>query len=558
MHIQRLKISTRLGVGFTVILLGMVAILALGGWLSTKNRREMVEGMALSSQKGIYAEEIKGTLLEQALLIRNIGLQTDLGAIEKNKQILKQKQALYKENRERLLATDLNETERSLLNKVDSLYEQAEVPSKQAMKMMLEFNGEEAVKLINEKIDPLQQQTVAEINKLVAMQNSADKHMAEEAEQKGQKIIAFTFGVVALITLAGAAFAVLLTRSITQPLREAITIAKRVAAGELTTQDAPEGHDEISELMRALKEMNDNLIHIVQQVRQGTDAIAVAASEISAGNANLSQRTESQAGALEETASSMEEITATVKHNADNARQANHLVTAASEQATKGGAEVAKVVDTMNSIQESSRKIVDIISVIDSIAFQTNILALNAAVEAARAGEQGRGFAVVASEVRNLAQRSAGAAKEIKQLINDSVEKVQNGARLVDGAGTTMKEIVRSVKHVADIMQEITAAGQEQSSGIEEVNRAITQMDEMTQQNAALVEQAAAAAESMDEQAGALAETVSAFKLSGQQTGSRRVNYQTATNQPASSGAESSGLLTKLFDWFKQKRQQDW
>ncbi len=548
MHMQRLKISTRLGVGFTVILLGMVTILALGGWLSTKNRRAMVEGMALSSQKGFFAEEIKGSLLEQALVIRNIGLQADLAAIEKYKQVLKDKQASYKENREHLLATGLSEEEKTLLSKVDSLYQQVETPSKQAMKMMLEFNGEEAVKLITEKIDPLQQQTVAEINKLVAIQNAGDKKLAEEAEQKGQQILIWTFAVVALITLAGAAFAVLLTRSITDPLREAITIAKRVAAGELSTQEVAEGNDEISELMRALKEMNDNLIHIVQQVRQGTDAIAVAASEISAGNANLSQRTESQAGALEETASSMEEITATVKHNADNARQANHLVTAASEQAIKGGDEVSKVVDTMTSIQDSSRKIVDIISVIDSIAFQTNILALNAAVEAARAGEQGRGFAVVASEVRNLAQRSASAAKEIKQLINDSVDKVQNGVKLVDGAGTTMKEIVRSVKHVASIMQEITAAGQEQSSGIEEVNRAITQMDEMTQQNAALVEQAAAAAESMDEQAGTLAQVVSTFKLAGAATAPRRVSYQTqhvAEVEP--------GWLSKITGWFQRK-----
>ncbi len=551
MHMQRLKISTRLGVGFAIILLGMVLILALGGWLSTQNRRAMIDGMATASNKGVYAEEIKGSILEQALIIRNIGLQTDLAAIEKFKQNLKEKQKTYKENRELLLATNLNEEEKAVLAKVDSLYDLVDAPGKQAMKMMLEFNGEEAVKLITEKIDPLQQQTIQEINKLVELQKQENKRLVQDAEVKGHQILYLTFGVVGVITLGGIAFAVMLTRSITRPLRDAIAIAKRVAAGELTAQEAAEGHDEISELMRALKDMNDNLIRIVQQVRQGTDAIAVAASEISAGNSNLSQRTESQAGALEETASSMEEITATVKHNADNARQANHLVMTASDQASKGGDEVAKVVDTMNSIQESSRKIVDIISVIDSIAFQTNILALNAAVEAARAGEQGRGFAVVASEVRNLAQRSAGAAKEIKQLISDSVDKVQNGAKLVDGAGTTMKEIVRSVKHVADIMQEITAAGQEQSSGIEEVNRAITQMDEMTQQNAALVEQAAAAAESMDEQAVALAETVSAFKLSGQSSGPRRVSYQAQT-----SDNNEPGFLQKFMTWLGAKRHR--
>jgi methyl-accepting chemotaxis protein len=239
----------------------------------------------------------------------------------------------------------------------------------------------------------------------------------------------------------------------------------------------------------------------------------VASDEIASGNADLSSRTESQASSLEETASSMEELTTTVKQNADNARQANQLVVSASDFATKGGDVVGHVVDTMGSIKESSRKIVDIIGVIDGIAFQTNILALNAAVEAARAGEQGRGFAVVAAEVRNLAQRSANAAKEIKSLISDSVEKVDAGGKLVDEAGKTMEEIVTSVKHVADIMGEITAASQEQSSGIEEVNRAIAQMDEMTQQNAALVEEAAAAAESMQEQAAALAQAVAVFKL---------------------------------------------
>jgi methyl-accepting chemotaxis protein len=251
-------------------------------------------------------------------------------------------------------------------------------------------------------------------------------------------------------------------------------------------------------------------------VRTGTDTITVASREIASGNADLSARTETQASSLEETASSMEELTSTVKQNADNARQANQLAVSASSVAEQGGKVVAQVVDTMGSIKDSSRKIVDIIGVIDGIAFQTNILALNAAVEAARAGEQGRGFAVVASEVRNLAQRSAGAAKEIKGLIGDSVDKVDAGSRLVDEAGQTMGLIVTSIRQVADIMGEITAATQEQSHGIEEVNQAIAQMDQMTQQNAALVEEAAAAAESMQDQAQKLADAVSIFKLDGE------------------------------------------
>jgi methyl-accepting chemotaxis protein len=261
--------------------------------------------------------------------------------------------------------------------------------------------------------------------------------------------------------------------------------------------------------------MNASLVNIVGQVRTGTDTIATASRQIAAGNMDLSSRTEQQASSLEETASSMEELTSTVKQNADNARQANQLAVTASDVAVKGGSVVSEVIDTMASINEASKKIVDIISVIDGIAFQTNILALNAAVEAARAGEQGRGFAVVASEVRNLAQRSAAAAKEIKGLIGDSVEKVAVGSKLVEQAGATMEEVVASVRRVTDIMGEISAASQEQRAGIEQVNQAIVQMDQVTQQNAALVEEASAAAESMQEQAAGLSQAVSIFKLDG-------------------------------------------
>jgi methyl-accepting chemotaxis protein len=301
--------------------------------------------------------------------------------------------------------------------------------------------------------------------------------------------------------------------SITRPLNEAVHIAGCVAAGDLTQQITVESSNETGRLMQSLKDMNDSLTRTVGAVRLSTDTIATASGEIASGNMDLSSRTEEQASSLEETASSMEELTSTVKQNADNAGQANQLVLSASEHASKGGAVVAQVVQTMGSIKDSSAKVVDIIGVIDGIAFQTNILALNAAVEAARAGEQGRGFAVVASEVRSLAQRAAGAAKEIKVLINDSVEKVDAGARLVDDAGATMEQIVTSVKQVADIMSEIAAASNEQSTGIEQINLAVTQMDHVTQQNAALVEEAAAAAQSLQEQAARLSEAVGVFQL---------------------------------------------
>jgi methyl-accepting chemotaxis protein len=334
------------------------------------------------------------------------------------------------------------------------------------------------------------------------------------------------------------AFAFFVARSIIHHLSRAVEIADAVAGGDLTQRIEVTSRDEVGQLLQALKGMNHSLADIVGEVRNTTDMITTAAKEIAQGNSDLSQRTEQQASSLEETASSMEELTSTVKQNAENAMHANQLAATASEIAVKGGHVVDQVVGTMASINTSSKKIVDIISVIEGIAFQTNILALNAAVEAARAGEQGRGFAVVAAEVRNLAQRSAAAAKEIKALIVDSVSKVDVGAKQVDEAGATMQEIVQAVKHVTDIVAEITAASNEQSSGIEEVNQAIVQMDDVTQQNAALVEEAAAAAESMQSQLGALNNAVSIFKLNsgngGLQANVSRYQAKPLVAQPSS------------------------
>jgi methyl-accepting chemotaxis protein len=347
----------------------------------------------------------------------------------------------------------------------------------------------------------------------VSMQISLKKTQAELRDFTWKiSLLALGLSIPLLLTIF-----VFIRRFVVRPLggepTAATRVASRIAGGDLTV-DVPVKSGDTSSVMAAMAKMKQDLSTIVGQINQSASAITDGVNEVASGNEDLSQRTEQQASSLEETASSMEELTSTVTQNAENAKQANQLAAGASEVAVKGGSVIGQVVTTMSSINESSKKIVDIISVIDGIAFQTNILALNAAVEAARAGEQGRGFAVVAAEVRTLAQRSAAAAKEIKQLIGDSVHKVDNGTKLVDEAGRTMDQIVSSVKRVTDIMSEIAAASQEQSAGIEEVNQAITQMDQVTQQNAALVEQAAAAAESLKQQAHNLVQAVAVFKLS--------------------------------------------
>ena len=387
---------------------------------------------------------------------------------------------------------------------------------------------EEARSRFDATVSPLIGQYKQAIAALVDWQDKridagyAEIHDANRESRNG------LLGSLAAALLIACAVAWWITRSITRPLRAAVEAADAVARGDLSRSIEVRTQDETGQLLGALKRMNESLREVVGKVRGASDSIGTASSEIAAGNQDLSSRTEEQASSLEETASSMEELTATVKQNAENAKQANQLAASASSVAAKGGQVVSQVVDTMGAINTSSRKIADIISVIDGIAFQTNILALNAAVEAARAGEQGKGFAVVASEVRSLAQKSAGAAKEIKGLIEDSVAKVGSGSRLVEEAGKTMDEIVSSVKRVTDIMAEISAASAEQSSGIEQVNQAITQMDQVTQQNAALVEQSAAAAEAMKEQAKGLVTTVGVFKL---EDGAAPLSFQSAANQ---------------------------
>ncbi|WP_041432308.1 methyl-accepting chemotaxis protein [Thiobacillus denitrificans] len=514
MTLVNMKIGTRLGTGFGAVLLLTLAVAGLGlAYLSQIQRHvDDVAGSRMGKIKLVNG--MRDAMQSGAVAVRNLVLLTDEGAMAEEAQRFLAHRARYADAAAKLATAVRSPAETSVYDKIAA----ARARTEPALDKVREFamgNPLEATRVLVEEVRPLQQQWLAALEEMAALQErGAAVAMVDAADAYANAFsILLVLSLGAVVTGAGVAWRI--TRSVTEPVRKAVALARSVAGGDLTARGESRADDEFGQLQRALTGMTASLAGIVAEVRHTTDTIAVASREIASGNADLSSRTESQASSLEETASSMEELTSTVRQNAENARQANQLVVSTADVAVKGGEVVGQVVDTMASIKDSSRKISDIIGVIDGIAFQTNILALNAAVEAARAGEQGRGFAVVASEVRNLAQRSAGAAKEIKSLIEDSVGKVDAGSKLVDEAGKTMDEIVSSVKRVTDIMSEIAAASQEQSAGIEQVNQAVGQMDEMTQQNAALVEEAAAAAESLQEQAAKLADAVSVFKLDG-------------------------------------------
>ena len=514
MKFSNVRVGARLGLGFAAVLLLVVLVVAF-----SLNRLQLMHAdsnLTLNVQypkvAAVNTIIAKITLITQAM--RDALLANDRDDVAKElARIEEAKKAVV----ERLAYLDKSigsPKGRELFTALTTARSKYVVAQDLFVARMTAGRGEEAKNILLLDIKPLQLTYFSALETLAQYQTSLMQESGKEVVDAYESSVVWLLGLAIGAILFGAFVAWAITRSITVPLNEAVRIAQTVASGDLSSNIVVHSKDETGRLLQALKDMNANLQKIVSEVRTGTDTIATASSEIASGNLDLSSRTEQQASSLEETASSMEELTSTVQQNADNARQANSLAMTASEVARKGGSVVAEVVDTMGSINESSRKIVDIIAVIDGIAFQTNILALNAAVEAARAGEQGRGFAVVASEVRSLAQRSAAAAKEIKTLIGDSVEKVGVGAKLVDQAGATMSEIVESVRRVTDIMGEISAASQEQTAGIEQINQAITQMDEVTQQNAALVEQAAAAAESLQDQATNLSQIVSVFKLS--------------------------------------------
>ena len=517
MKLGDLKIGTRLGIGFALVLLLLSVIAGLGVWRLQKVG-DSVDEMARQAlvKERLTAEWLQATSVNS---VRTFGLvksadQDDSKYFQKDIA----QTSLRITATTKTLAGMLETPEEKKLFE-ESLAKRGAYTELRNAALKLKEEGEQAQaqELADGKLVPALEAYENSIKALLSYQVRHIDQTASSLEAlcRSAQISLVVLALVAVMLGCGLAWG--LTVGITGPIHQAVKLAQTVAGGDLTSRIEVKFKDETGLLMQALKEMNDSLVRIVGGVRTGTDTIASASGQIAAGNLDLSGRTEQQASSLEETAASMEQLTATVKQNADNARQANQLAVAASGVAIRGGSVVAEVVGTMGAINASSRKIVDIIGVIDGIAFQTNILALNAAVEAARAGEQGRGFAVVAAEVRNLAQRSAAAAKEIKTLIGDSVDKVEEGGKQVAEAGRTMDEIVDSVKRVTDIMAEISAASQEQTSGIEQINQAITQMDQVTQQNAALVEQAAAAAASLQEQASGLSEMVCVFKLDRRQ-----------------------------------------
>jgi methyl-accepting chemotaxis protein len=513
MNLANMKIGPRLGLGFAAVLCLMV-LLASCAFSSLSKLSQNIDVILNDNiRKLSIAQDMNDELYIITRVMRNIVIFSDKDAIKAEREKLVKARTEYNALRETLEKLPKSATAVAQLDTINQLQRMARPLNDKVVQLASEDRDAEAMDFLLKQAGPATEQWQQALSQYVDRQKERSKGQSAAADKTYKETVALMWSIAGVSLVLGGVVAWLITRSITRPLHEAITIAQTVANGDLTQRITVRSQDETGQLIQALKAMNESLVKIVDEVRAGTDTIATASGQIAAGNHDLSSRTEEQASSLEETASSMEELTSTVKQNADNARQANQLAMKASDVAGQGGMVVSQVVDTMESINQASNKIVDIISVIDGIAFQTNILALNAAVEAARAGEQGRGFAVVAAEVRTLAQRSAGAAKEIKALIDTSVEKVDAGAALVNQAGATMDDIVDSIRQVTDIMGEIAAASQEQTAGIEQINQAITQMDQVTQQNAALVEEATSASEAMQEQAGNLARMVSVFKL---------------------------------------------
>lgn len=513
LQFNHLSITAKLSLSFC----GVVSLLLLLAVLSYLRVAELNREIALTNSERypnvVLAHSIKDQLNGLTNTMHNMLMVTDAEDLKKEFPKLEAGARIITESTEKLSKTVATPEAKASMKTLIELRQKYAKYQNEFTNLAKESRTEEAKTTLQYVLQPVYISYNDEIEKLLVHQSQ----IMDMASQQSNKYAQQTVWLVLVITVSAVVLAALLgtltLRSITRPLKDAVVIAQKVADGDLTSNIHTEATDETGQLLEALRAMNDGLVDIVSQVRQGTETIVTASNEIASGNLDLSIRTEQQATSLEKTSTSMENFTRAIRDNADKAQQANKMAIVATQNAVEGGQVVSEVVMTMDSINASSKKIVDIISVIDGIAFQTNILALNAAVEAARAGEQGRGFAVVASEVRSLAQRSAAAAKEIKNLIDQSVENVSIGSKLVNKAGSTMQTVVASIQNVTQVIGEINHASADQISGIEEASLSIAQMDEVTQQNAALVEQAAAAAGSMKDQANNLSVIVSRFKI---------------------------------------------
>jgi len=516
---KNLKIGARLGLGFGLVLALLLAVATIGlsRLAATQDRLQQI--VDVNNRQASLAVAMRIAVNQVVAATREILLLDEPAAKQAVRAAMERSRANYDEAERRLgemlqSAHDTSEAEKALFERTRAVRGQVRPLTDKVVALGMEDKDAEAVKLLMTEVKPLQQKWFEALGELAAKQEADSAEAAATAASSYRAARLLMAGCTLLAVAMGAGAAVLITRSISRPIAQAVRFAQTVAAGDLSTRIDTSARDETGDLLRALAGMNDSLVRIVGQVRASSDSIATGSAQISSGSADLSQRTEEQASNLEQTASSMEQMSATVKQNAETVRSATEVAGCASAAAVKGGEVVGQVVSTMQEINTSSKKIADIISVIDGIAFQTNILALNAAVEAARAGEQGRGFAVVAGEVRSLAQRSAEAAREIKALIGESVVKVENGHALVGQAGEAMDDIVRQVQRVSQLINEIGTATTEQSQGIQQVAQAVTQLDDVTQQNAALVEQSTAAADSLKQQASRLVDAVSVFRLS--------------------------------------------
>ncbi|WP_171016083.1 methyl-accepting chemotaxis protein [Ramlibacter sp. 2FC] len=508
-----MKISTRLTLGFGILAL----LFILMGGISLAKMATVDEAFGKVIDERIprvaLLNTVKNNVDNIRVSMRNMLIMNDPAEVKRQEESILSARKTIGDALDKLQAEIRNEKGKALLAKIVEARANFVSLQNKFIELVTAGKHDDAQTHLLTVVRPAQQAYNATVDDMLKFQGELLKESAADASAAvaGVKTAIWVSGSIVLVLAV--LMAIWIIRSITRPISQAVEVSRAVAAGDLSMQFEADGKSETAQLLIALKEMQAGLANVVGTVRQNAESVATASAQIAQGNNDLSSRTEEQASALEETAASMEQLGSTVKQNADNARQANQLALGASTVAVKGGEVVGQVVDTMKGINDSSKKIADIISVIDGIAFQTNILALNAAVEAARAGEQGRGFAVVAGEVRNLAQRSAEAAKEIKGLIEDSVGRVEQGTQLVDQAGATMNEIVTAIKRVTDIMGEISSASAEQSAGVAQVGEAVTQMDQATQQNAALVEESAAAAESLKQQAQQLVQGVAVFKL---------------------------------------------